>query len=228
MHTYGAEAKPFRFDRDEELDTSAMCQPWDGKIKVEIGDGQRDVAPEHGYTTPKLRRTAADLRLVNRHALDHLTRLPEPGESYHYLVGDRVSLWDFVPALLDRVKPQTIRDLYISTLSYGSATAAALLALFDAGQIQRVNLLVSVMFSAKNRHLFDELVPPLQLRKQRAKAMRTHAKILAVELDDGRRYVVESSSNLRSCYCAEQVTVVCDAGLYDFHVGWMDRALGDQ
>ena len=49
---------------------------------------------------------------------------------------------------------------------------------------------------------------------------------LRVHLSDGRRFVIESSSNLRSCHCAEQTTIIADPGLYDFHAGWMNRALG--
>lgn len=152
--------------------------------------------------------------------------MPGPGEAYHFLLGDRLGLWDTIPALLRRIEPVTIRRLHVSTLSFGSTAAAELLALVDAGRIGRVTFLVSVMFAAKNRHLHDELIPPLLARGHRAGAMRTHAKLMALELSDGRQFVVESSSNLRSCHCAEQTTVVNDAGLYRFHAGWMDRAVG--
>jgi hypothetical protein len=205
---------------------AGLRQPWEGKISVDFADGKTDVTPEDGYRSPVLKRKALDLRDVNAHALKHLTELPGPGESYHFLIGDRLGLWDIVPALAERVKPATIRELWVSTLSYGSATAAALLAMLDSRTIGRVHLLVSVMFSAKNRNLYDELVPPLQQRGQRASAMRTHAKLLCVELTTGERYVIESSSNLRSCHCCEQVTVIRDDGLFDFHCRWIDRALG--
>jgi hypothetical protein len=163
---------------------------------------------------------------VNAHAVEHLAVMPAAGEALHFLVGDRVNLWQIVPALLQRFAPQPIAELWVSTLSYGSATAAELLELVDAGRIVRVHLLVSVMFSAKNRALFEELVPPLVRRGHRAAAMRTHAKILAIRFAGGDRLVIESSSNLRGCSCAEQVTVINDAGLYDFHRTWIDRALG--
>lgn len=206
------------------VDVGALAQPWDGKLETEIGDGRSDVTPGKGYRSPRLRRQIKDLRAINKEAMRHLMKLPGPGQSYHFLVGDRLGLWDIIPALLERIAPRPIKELWVSTLSYGSATAAAILDLLDEGRIRRIHFLVSVMFSAKNRHIFDELVPQLHRRGHRAAAMRTHAKILAIDLGNRERYVVESSSNLRTCHCAEQVTIIRDEGLYKFHRGWMDNA----
>jgi hypothetical protein len=208
------------------MPVGSLKQPWDGKIEVEFGDGESDVTPDHGYHSPVLKRSTHDLRAVNNHALEHMMNLPGPGEAYHFLVGDKLSLWDIVPALIERIAPRPIRALHVSTLSFGAATAADILALLDAGKIQRISFLVSVMFSAKNRHLYDQLVPHLLKRGHRAGAMRTHAKILAIDLGKGERYVVESSSNLRTCHCCEQTTIIRDDGLFHFHREWMDRALG--
>lgn len=206
------------------VDVGALQQPWDGRIETDVGDGQSEVAPRRGYRSPALIRKVKDLRTVNATALEHLSKLPRPGESYHYLIGDRHGLYDLLPAFLKR-RGRPIVELWVSTLSYGSANAAALLELIDAGQIKRVHFLVSVMFSAKNRHIFEELIPHLIRRGHRAAAMRTHAKILGIDFGDGERYVVESSSNLRTCHCAEQVTIIRDEGLYRFHKRWMNRAL---
>jgi hypothetical protein len=52
--------------------------------------------------------------------------------------------------------------------------------------------------------------------------MLQHAKVLCVALTDGRHYVVESSANLRSRASLEQIMLVADKGLYEFHSAWMD------
>lgn len=31
-----------------ELDLDALCQPWDGRIETDVGDGRSDVAPDTG------------------------------------------------------------------------------------------------------------------------------------------------------------------------------------
>ena len=55
--------------------------------------------------------------------------------------------------------------------------------------------------------------------------MLTHAKILLIELTDGRSYVVESSANLRSCSSIEQIVMTHDRPLFDFHHQWLDELL---
>lgn len=51
--------------------------------------------------------------------------------------------------------------------------------------------------------------------------MLTHAKILLMELTDGRGFTVESSANLRSCSSIEQITMTHDAELLAFHRQWI-------
>ena len=55
--------------------------------------------------------------------------------------------------------------------------------------------------------------------------MLTHAKVLLIELTDGRSFTVESSANLRSCSSIEQITMTQDAALTTFHRTWIDEIL---
>ena len=72
---------------------------------------------------------------------------------------------------------------------------------------------------------FDHLHAGLTSRGQRCVAVRSHAKVQCFASDDGRRFVVETSANLRSCRNAEQLTLIADAGLHDFHAAWIDQLL---
>ncbi len=65
------------------------------------------------------------------------------------------------------------------------------------------------------------LTHELTTRGQRVLAMLTHAKILLMELTDGRGFTVESSANLRSCSSIEQITMTHDAELLAFHRQWI-------
>jgi hypothetical protein len=46
--------------------------------------------------------------------------------------------------------------------------------------------------------------------------MLTHAKVVLIELSDGRGFVCESSANLRSCSSIEQLMLTNDVALYAF------------
>jgi hypothetical protein len=56
-------------------------------------------------------------------------------------------------------------------------------------------------------------------------AMLSHAKILLMQLTDGRSFVAESSANLRSCASIEQITMTHDAALLDFHRNWITEVM---
>ena len=73
--------------------------------------------------------------------------------------------------------------------------------------------------------IYDALAESLTARGHRIAAIRCHAKILAMELTDGRCLVVESSANLRSCRNIEQFTMTHDADLLLFHREWMREVL---
>jgi len=75
--------------------------------------------------------------------------------------------------------------------------------------------------------VFEFLAVELQSRGQTLLAMRNHAKLLLMALDDGRRIVVESSANLRSCRNVEQFVISHDTGLYDFHAAWIDAQVAN-
>jgi hypothetical protein len=71
------------------------------------------------------------------------------------------------------------------------------------------------------------LAEALHRRGHSIAAIRCHAKILLMELTDGRHIVVESSANLRSCRNIEQFTMTDDHDLLLFHRGWMLELLKD-
>src|SRR5687767_4480910 len=94
MNNWAARLPTINMAELKPMTMGTLSQPWDGRIEVEFGDGDTDVTPENGYTSPALKRKSHDLREVNAHALEHMMHLPAPGEAYHFLVGDKLSLWD--------------------------------------------------------------------------------------------------------------------------------------
>jgi hypothetical protein len=164
-------------------------------------------------------RTFIDLQQVKA-AKDHITRLPEVGETQHAIISGRYPLFAMVPAVCE-LAGCDIDELWLVTLSYGRDNAADLLEMLDDGRIKKTWLMVSHYFAAANAHLYDPLAAALIERGQRVLALRTHAKIILFRLADGRRYVVESSANLRSCKNIEQWAFTRDDDLFQFHRDWI-------
>jgi hypothetical protein len=64
-------------------------------------------------------------------------------------------------------------------------------------------------------------------RQQTVASARCHAKVCCLAFADGLRLVFEGSANLRTNKNWEQMTAVNDAGLHDWHEGWIDEKVRD-
>jgi len=175
-----------------------------------------------------VRRTDKAVLLDGRrlqNAVKHIGRLPAPGESFHLVTAKRYSLFHVIESVLHLASPATIAYLGIATLGFSKDNLDALLTEIDGGKIGKVDFLYSVYFKSNERESCERLAHELTARGHRVVAMLTHAKILLIELSDGRSYVVESSANLRSCSSIEQIAMFHDRALFDFHRRWMNELM---
>lgn len=163
------------------------------------------------------------LKVAN--AAKHLERLPAANETFHCVMRGNYHAWDLVPAVLRLAAPATMPVLYIATLGFNRANAAELLALINAGQIGKVGFICSCYYQKHNPADFAYLADGLAEHGGQALAMRSHAKIQAMKLSDGRHITIESSANLRSCHNAEQFSMTNDRNLFEFHASWISQAL---
>jgi hypothetical protein len=165
----------------------------------------------------------AKLRLATSDFAQIIEHLPEPGESVHAITRGNQPLWACVGAVLTLARPATIAEMAVSTLSANATNARDLFARLDAGEIGRVWFLASDVFAAKCPREHTMLNDGLKARCQEYGIARTHAKILAMKLSDGRHVTIESSANCRSCRSIEQLTLFGDPDLLDFHAAWIRR-----
>ena len=122
--------------------------------------------------------------------------------------------------LLDRfgVPCATMR---IATLSLSRRNVQVMAALYDQGRVRRVDLLTSDFFRRHDDDIFAELVQEFARRGQRVGAARSHCKVVTMALDDGRRYVLEGSPNLRTNRNAEQFCLSRDPLLHGWYDAWL-------
>ena len=198
-------------------------------------DGLPTVFPElAGHENDAARPWVGDRRHVRRidkavlldarrlaEALEHIGRLPEPGEAFHLVTAKRYSLWHVVKATLHLAAPATIDRLTVATLGFSRQNLQEMLDLLDRRQIGKVDFLYSVYFKSNERELCQRLAHELTTRGHRVVACLQHAKVVLMELSDSRAFVVESSANLRSCSSIEQLFLTQDRALFDFHRAWL-------
>lgn len=171
------------------------------------------------------RRRAARRLLVDgrheRNAVELLRSLPEQGESLHFVVDGRFEPCDLIPVTRGLVKPSTIRNLVISTLGLNRDNVACIANGMDQGKIEAVTLICSHYFAKSEPQSFRFLCDEIHKRGGRVAGLRIHAKLMLMEISDGRCFTVEGSGNLRACSSIEQFVMTNDRELFEFHSRWM-------
>ena len=210
-------------DNLKSLDLDAIKPVFPELVGLEK-DAARQLVEDRRHVRRSDKRVLLDARRL-QNAIEHIGRLPEPGESYHLVTAKRYSLWHVIQATLQLAAPETIAYLGIATLGFSRQNLDELLAEIDGGRIGKVDFLFSVYFKSNERESCERLAHELTTRGHRVVAMLSHAKILLMELTDGRAFVVESSANLRSCSSIEQITMTQDPDLLAFHHEWIDELM---
>lgn len=183
--------------------------------------------PPIGFTSDgQTKPSCSTHRLAN--AIEHIGRLPAKNETFHLVTEKAYSMMHIIPTALHLAAPATIRYLAVVTLSFSRSNMVDLLAMLDSGEVQTVDFLYSIYFKSNNRDACEQLADGLRARGQRVYSGLIHAKILLMEMSDGRAFTVESSANLRSCASVEQITLFHDASLLEFHRGWIGEVLEGQ
>jgi hypothetical protein len=179
--------------------------------------------------TLRLKRQHKHLLRDNRQvqlAAAQLQELPREGESLHCVMSGAYHGWSLIPAFLDLVQPATVARLTMTTLGFSARNGEHLLRLLDAGRIGTATLLCSCYFRDSSPEIFGPLQSALAARQGcQLAAARCHAKIVLLATSDNRKFVIESSANLRSCQSIEQFSLIQDGTLYDFHAAWIADVL---
>jgi hypothetical protein len=212
-----------------------MTGSWTDTLKTLPLDGLRSVFAPAVADVDRPRQLDGDRKLVRRskavtldgrrlqNCIQTFGRLPTEAESIHVVSEKRFSMMHLIPTVLTLAAPATIAYLGICTLSFSLGNLADLLSLLDAGQVRACDFCYSIYFRSNNKAQCQRLAEELGTRAGcRIFSGLIHAKILLLELSDGRSYVVESSANLRSCSSIEQFCLTHDGELLRFHRTWLD------
>lgn len=172
---------------------------------------------------PRSRRVI-DLREQADAARRLVCPLPRPGESVHALLSGEFILAALIPAVLDELGQPAA--LTVSTLGLNDTTIDLLCRELETGRLRRCNLVLSHYFQQADREQCARAVHRMREAGQAVGVLRCHAKLMLFQPAKGRdRYVIETSANLRSAVCLEQLTLTNDPELYAFHGAWIDQVL---
>ena len=170
--------------------------------------------------TAKLeRRRAAMLKT----ATEAVAVLPGRGEAVHCLMTGYYDLMHVLVLLAERLGP--IQRLRIATLSYNARNLAELVRLLEERRVESLTLLCSSFFKDHNKDLFARTQEAFAARPARVSADRSHCKVVCVQTAEVK-LVLEGSANLRTNRNIEQLTLIHQEEIHDWHATWIDAKVG--
>jgi hypothetical protein len=147
-------------------------------------------------------------------------RLPRTGEALHFVMDGTFRLSDLLPVIQAYIDQPC--GLTICTLGLNLDTVSELAAMLKDGRLTALRLAMSSYFRASDSETADQAVEVLTRGGAVVAVARLHAKLQLWQPATARgRYVLETSSNLRSCNCVEVATLTNDARLYNWHDKWL-------
>jgi hypothetical protein len=171
-----------------------------------------------GMTTKAASRRMARIRK----AVEALPLIPGPEECLHGLMTGSYDLAHLLTVLLDKLGSPCQR-MHVATLSLSTKNVAEMCGWLDDGKVKNLDLLVSDFCRKNDKEIFNGLLVEFTKRGQRVAAARSHCKIVALALEDGRRFIMEGSANLRTNSNCEQFTLTNSPALHGFYELWLDE-----
>lgn len=198
------------------VDFTAKPIPFGSMVHEQPGGKKSATSGRRAFLARTNRRRFARLKA----AAEVLDVLPEEGETLYAIMTGYYDLMHLLIVLLQRVGSpcQTMR---IATLSLSARNVQEMVALLDDGAVRSIDLLTSHFFAKHDEEIFSELAEEFHQRGQRIAAARSHCKIVTLALDDGRKYVLSGSPNLRTNKNQEQFALERNADLFAFYDTWI-------
>jgi hypothetical protein len=175
------------------------------------------------------RRRASEFRASLRRraqlkrAAEVVPHLPGPGESLHALLTGYFGFALVLTCVL-RSRPAPCEALRVATLSFSKRNVQEMAHWLDEGLVRRLVLLSSDFMREGNPATYYGAVKELaEQRGQTVASGRCHAKVACLHFGDGLRLVFEGSMNLSTNRNTEQMCIVNDPGLHDWHAAWIEQ-----
>jgi hypothetical protein len=182
------------------------------------GKGKAEDAPRRAQEFRASLRRRAQLK----RAAEIIPHLPREGESLHFLMTGFID-FALVLTVVLKSRPCPCEALRMATLSFSKRNVQEMAHWLDEGTVKRLVLLASDFMAKGNPETWAGAVKELaEARGQTVAAARTHCKVATLHFADGLRLAFEGSANTCTSRNWEQMCVVNDANLHDWHAQWID------
>lgn len=155
--------------------------------------------------------------VLNR--INDLGGVPSVNECFHIVTKSQINSFDFILLFLATNKIDT---LTIAFYRIGKKIVQELKDLHDKGQIRKINLLVNDGGPKLCPDVYN-LIKQYEKDTFQVKIANTHTKIICLETDEKKYFVIEGSGNMSQNSKIEQYLFTQNKALYDFHLDWISK-----
>lgn len=188
-------------------------------LRFDLSARPEDTSPKGKVTRSARRRMA-----ILAEAKAALEVIPDRGDTLHAIMTGVYDLAHLLVALIERLA-SPVEQMRIATLSLSPKNVQELAGLMDAGSVRGLDVLVSDFFHKHDKSIFEELQQEVCKRGGRVAVARSHCKIVTLALEDGRRFVMEGSANLRTNKNLEQFALSECPELHEWYSGWLEQMM---
>jgi len=178
---------------------------------------------------PKYKKGIKEKQLKYKYAKDMVKEIDiAAGFRAYAIVEGNFYFGDFIEALVYE-NCLLAKEMTISTLSLNQNNVDSLEMLLKHGYIDKLNLIVSNYYFSHERHaLIPYIYRKLDYKdKFQLSVSRTHCKLCCMELDNGQKWVMHGSANLRSSGNVEQLMIEENPSLYDFNMEFQNQIIDE-
>ena len=171
--------------------------------------------------TRELKREMID-RQRKTDLADIVQGIPTPGMSQHIITNGKFDFYDILPQILDLGR---MHGAVVSAATWCANRRCAhdLLERIKSGQIGSMKLIVGLYLKRREQAVFSTLANGLHAAGQELLATECHAKIITIQ-NNADFITIEGSANWTSNPRIEQIAIINDRGLHDFHAQWIKDA----
>ena len=174
---------------------------------------------------PKYKKGVEEKHLKYKYAKDLVEEIKiEEGFRAFCVINGGFYFGDFIEALIYE-KNLLVKKMTISTLSMNQNNVDSFESLLSLGYVEKLDLIISAyFFSHERKNLIPYMYDKLDKENKFQLAIaRTHCKICTFELENGQKWIIHGSSNLRSSGNIEQFMIEENETLYNFNVEISDN-----
>ena len=188
-------------------------------IGTRLGISARDAGL---FSQRPQRRRFADYAGQTVAAEEIITRLPKVGETLHLILDGSFTLASTIPVIAAHIRQPC--SLTACTLGLNLDTVDLLALMLKDGRLSALRLAMSSYFEQTDKDTARHAAAVLKEQGATVAIARVHCKLQLYEPAKGNaRYVLETSSNLRSCNCIESAMLTNDPKLFNWHNRWLTK-----